>query len=277
MDKKESPIPRDDLKKIDGIGAATEVKLYDLGIVTYEQVATLSRKDIAEIVENLPGISLKRIKADGWQVQAKELAAQKNSSENGSHYAIFTVQLLLTKQNEVARTIIVNAKEDNRKTSWRGWDEARLINVLREDVRLVTGFDKVGNEEHLPTSENAQKQSDATKFGSIELLKGSDLIPTNKPFEIQTNIDIASLTHKPDMDVYYQLEIISRDVHTNQTKIIKTLNGIEEQGVSQLSKVCSIQLETPGTYKLETLLKLTSIQSKSFVQTVIPGAFVKIY
>ena len=66
----------DDLKKISGVGPTLEKKLNDLGITTYEQVAGLSKDEIAKVDDAL---SFKgRIERDDWLAQAKTLADEKN-------------------------------------------------------------------------------------------------------------------------------------------------------------------------------------------------------
>ena len=65
----------DDLKKISGVGPALEKKLNALGITTYEQVAGLSKDEIAKVDDAL---SFKgRIDRDEWLKQAKTLGEEK--------------------------------------------------------------------------------------------------------------------------------------------------------------------------------------------------------
>jgi predicted flap endonuclease-1-like 5' DNA nuclease len=69
-----SPEP-DDLKMISGIGPATEKKLHTAGVVSYQQIATLSNEEIERIETAIkwPG----RIRRDHWIEQARELHWQK--------------------------------------------------------------------------------------------------------------------------------------------------------------------------------------------------------
>ncbi len=65
----------DDLKKISGVGPTLEGKLNALGITTYEQVAGLSKEEIAKVDDAL---SFKgRIERDDWLTQAKTLGDEK--------------------------------------------------------------------------------------------------------------------------------------------------------------------------------------------------------
>lgn len=62
----------DDLKKLPGVGPATEKKLNALGITTYAQIAAFTAEEIATVDAAL---KLKgKIEADDWQALAKELA-----------------------------------------------------------------------------------------------------------------------------------------------------------------------------------------------------------
>ncbi len=65
----------DDLKKISGVGPKLEQTLNDLGIWHYEQVAQLTKSDIAWVDERLRFKG--RIERDDWVGQAKELAKAK--------------------------------------------------------------------------------------------------------------------------------------------------------------------------------------------------------
>lgn len=62
----------DDLKKLPGVGPATEKKLNALGLTTYAQIAALTADEIATVDAEL---KLKgKIEADDWPALAKELA-----------------------------------------------------------------------------------------------------------------------------------------------------------------------------------------------------------
>lgn len=67
--------PADDLKLISGVGPVLEKKLNALGVMTFEQVAAMSKDDIVKLDDAL---SFKgRIDRDDWLSQAAELAKAK--------------------------------------------------------------------------------------------------------------------------------------------------------------------------------------------------------
>lgn len=64
----------DDLKKLPGVGPATEKKLNALGIATYAQIAALTAEEIAQVDAAL---KLKgKIEQDDWPALAKQLAGE---------------------------------------------------------------------------------------------------------------------------------------------------------------------------------------------------------
>ena len=66
--------PPDDLKKLPGVGPATEKKLNALGVTTYAQIAAFTAEEIERVDTAL---KLKgKIEADDWPALAKELAGE---------------------------------------------------------------------------------------------------------------------------------------------------------------------------------------------------------
>lgn len=66
--------PPDDLKKLPGVGPATEKKLNALGIATYAQIAAFTAEEIERVDAAL---KLKgKIEQDDWPALAKELAGE---------------------------------------------------------------------------------------------------------------------------------------------------------------------------------------------------------
>jgi predicted flap endonuclease-1-like 5' DNA nuclease len=61
---------RDDLKRIPGIGPATERILHSAGIYTFRQIANWRREDLEAITAKLPD-SPARLKRDDWIAGAR--------------------------------------------------------------------------------------------------------------------------------------------------------------------------------------------------------------
>jgi predicted nucleic acid-binding Zn-ribbon protein len=70
-------LPRDDLKRIKGIGPAIEKTLNELGFYRFDQIADLSDHDVARIAERLRGFS-SRMRREDWTGQARMLRLERN-------------------------------------------------------------------------------------------------------------------------------------------------------------------------------------------------------
>jgi predicted flap endonuclease-1-like 5' DNA nuclease len=71
----------DDLKMIVGIGPVLERMLHNLGIMTFQQIARWSERDIADFDARLPEFP-GRIRRDQWVTQARELHQAKYGEDS---------------------------------------------------------------------------------------------------------------------------------------------------------------------------------------------------
>ena len=71
----------DDLKMIVGIGPVLERMLHNLGIMTFQQIARWSERDIADFDARLPEFP-GRIRRDQWVTQARELHQAKYGDDS---------------------------------------------------------------------------------------------------------------------------------------------------------------------------------------------------
>jgi hypothetical protein len=125
---------RDDFRKIVGIGAKSEQRLHDAGILTYQDLAARSPEQLAE----LTGVSAGRITNDDWIGQARRLAGPPDTlpSEPSQHYASFNIEFLLKVDGSVRRTK-VHHHQSGKDFTWAEWDEDRLLALLRERIPLT--------------------------------------------------------------------------------------------------------------------------------------------
>lgn len=72
----EHPEAKDDLKRINGIGPVLEEMLNKLGIYKFEQLASLSKSDVAWVAHHIEAFP-DRIYDDKWIEQAKQLAKEQ--------------------------------------------------------------------------------------------------------------------------------------------------------------------------------------------------------
>jgi hypothetical protein len=126
----------DDFQKIQGIGAGIDRRLHEAGILTYQDLAALTPERIAASLSGVAGLSPARIASQDWAGQARRLAgpaAPSLPSEPDQHYASFHIELLLDIDNSVRRTK-VRHHQSGTDEAWAGWDEDRLLALLREHI-----------------------------------------------------------------------------------------------------------------------------------------------
>ncbi len=131
-----SSLPADEFRRLYGIGPAIERHLHNAGIRTFAQLATLSPE---EIVARIPGLSAKRIAKEAWIRQAHKLILKQERDRSHKketavivsrqHYANFTVEFLLSDNDEVRRTRVVHIQSEDVE-SWTGWEAERLIDFF---------------------------------------------------------------------------------------------------------------------------------------------------
>ena len=129
----------DDFQQIQGIGAAIDRRLHDAGILTYDDLAVLTPEQIAANLAGVAGLSPARIAGQDWTGQARRLAgpaAVPLPSEPSQGYASFHIELLLDVDRSVRRTK-VRHHQSRTDAAWAGWDEDRLLALLRDHIPLM--------------------------------------------------------------------------------------------------------------------------------------------
>jgi hypothetical protein len=130
----------DDFQRIQGIGAAIDRRLHDAGILTYQDLAALTPQQIVASLAGVAGLSPVRIASQDWPGQAGRLAgpaAPPLPSEPDQHYASFHIELLLDVDDSVRRTKVRHHQSGTDET-WAGWDEDRLLALLRGHIPLMS-------------------------------------------------------------------------------------------------------------------------------------------
>jgi len=126
----------DDFQQIPGIGAATERRLHDAGILSYQDLAARSPEQIAASLAGMAGLSPARIASQNWAGRARELAGPAGPplpSEPDQRYTSFHIELLLDVDDSVRRTRVHHHQTDADE-AWPGWDEERLLALLRGHI-----------------------------------------------------------------------------------------------------------------------------------------------
>jgi len=125
------PTP-DDLQKITGIGAALAARLAEAGVTTYRELACHAPQRLAALTR----VPTAKIVSQDWAGQARRLAGSALTEPEGQQkYATFHVELLIDADNTVRRTKTRHFQTDTEE-SWPGWDDQRLIAVMRRKAAL---------------------------------------------------------------------------------------------------------------------------------------------
>jgi Helix-hairpin-helix domain len=125
----------DDFQKIAGIGPVLALRLWNAGILTYDDLARRTPAEIAATLADVAGISAERIASQNWTGQARELGEPPpEASVPSQHYAAFHIEFLLESDNRVRRTKVHHHQTDARD-AWPGWDEGRLLSFLRDRIQ----------------------------------------------------------------------------------------------------------------------------------------------
>jgi predicted flap endonuclease-1-like 5' DNA nuclease len=125
------PTP-DDLQKITGIGAALAARLAEAGVTTYQELACHAPQQLAALTR----VPSAKIVSQDWAGQARRLAGSALTEPDGQQkYATFHVELLIDADNTVRRTKTRHFQTDTEE-SWPGWDDQRLIAVMRRKAAL---------------------------------------------------------------------------------------------------------------------------------------------
>src|SRR5262249_54549724 len=126
------PAP-DDLQKITGIGAALAARLTDAGVTTYRELASHTPQRLAALTR----VPTAKIVSQDWAGQARRLAGSALTEPEGQQkYATFHVELLIDADNAVRRTKTRHFQTDT-EDSWPGWDDQRIIAVIRRKAGLA--------------------------------------------------------------------------------------------------------------------------------------------
>ena len=125
------PAP-DDLQKITGIGAALAARLADARVTTFRELASHTPQRLAALTR----VPSAKIVSQDWTGQARQLAGSALTEPGGQQkYATFHVELLIDADNTVRRTKTRHFQTDT-EDSWPGWDDHRLIAVIRRKAAL---------------------------------------------------------------------------------------------------------------------------------------------
>jgi hypothetical protein len=272
----------DDFKLVEGIGPAVEKRLHAAGIQTYAQLARVKPEKLANILEGMIGYSPKRIMEQDWSGQARVLAEQAEQAipeeshipvNNSLHYASYTLELLLDRDNQVRRTRAMHV-QTRKESSWAGWDADRLHGFLVESgqlqillpqemvsVKETRGFELASaSSATLEASKPAMALQGVTKIVETRLFSQSGqplgaMIPCNTPFEVQLMVDLSQVEAPKSERLSYDATIFIKAVGKKVMDVIGEKEDTISAVRSAVIDISSLPL-APGNYRLEALVAL---------------------
>ncbi len=248
----------DDLTRIHGIGGGLEARLNQAGILTYEQLAAQTPEDLAMLLKEMIGMTVKRISKQDWVGQARQYAGEspdeaspdedallQEAVPDRQHYETFTLELLLGEDQNVRRTRVFHV-QDGTQESWAGWDEERLTAFLAGQAGFALSEETVFKEEGpIEVSvEFAEKPKAPTKLNladfqvvSIDTRAPAQLLPSDQPFGVVMTLDLSDLPEELLASLSYQAQIYARPLGSQDRSLIASSEAarlVEDLGKIQL-------------------------------------------
>jgi hypothetical protein len=268
-----------DFKLIHGIGPGIETRLHAAGIHTFEQLAALTPEDITARVGHLIGMSTERVKQQDWIGQAHQLVKETGqvghdlaASNSHQHYGSFSIELLLDQNNTVRRTKVLHV-QSMVEDAWAGWEDARLLNFIKEnaDLNLMTQSEALFNEPEKSIPESATispQKMGPSNFGFagqmhmadmvVEVAEkkgGQHFIYSSQPFTIILTLDLTDLQVPRDTPFGYSATIYAKKVGGGSRQVIGSSTGEFLPNDKISLDVSGIQLSS-GVYRMEAFVEL---------------------
>ncbi len=269
---------RDDFKVFPGIGPGVENRLHAAGIITYQQLAALSPDDIARILSDMVGFSVDRIIQQDWIGQARHLVAELHDDNptNQQHYAVFTLELLLDKDNIVRRTRVMHVQSQQEET-WAGWDDRRLIQTYidqaglhvkspaewgqHEDQPPVNKESPAEHQAKTPAAEHPRAMLSG-KFCVLEMDTQTQqprnsrwMLPRDQPIILRLKLDLRELQTAGDTPLNYSVIIYSKAMSTGSRLMVGSSKGRIMPGEDTVIEIDALNLSR-GIHRLEAFVML---------------------
>lgn len=219
----QSPVEKDNLEQIKGIGPSYAQTLYEIGIHTFEQMAASNSQDLASLLQKHGlNISVKQIDGKNWIGQALTLAQKKQDS------AITGVEAF-----KKVKTAEAKSSEDIKKPRQKNWRE--LADFF---VSFGYSIDPDGQEQLQTKILHDQGNCDEKWDGiSIQKLIHWMISQADLPVtpELETFLGIKDPVNEhlpvPEIDQEVQLEIKDLWIELKQTSV--TDKNVESLAVLQ--------------------------------------------
>ena len=274
---------KDSFQGIKGIGPAIERSLHEAGILTFDQLASLTPQEIFDAIDSAGGLSVERIGQQDWIGQARALrgktataaltsspAKKPVEAEERQHYATFTVEYLLDEENQVRRTRVVHIQSGQEKV-WAGWQENRLTNFLTRQTlpaksEPATQMNPTGGKAHLTKLEVIP----TTGAVARHLLHGG------QPFEARLTVDFSQVAIPENQSLAFVATIYARDMSDTSQQVIGKRHGAVTPTNETTIPVPDLTLPT-GVYRLEAAVELSWLSQEPYLQVMLEGNLLQVY
>lgn len=262
--------------RIKGIGDSIEKRLHAAGILTYSQLAMMTPQELAAIFSDMPGLSAERIAEKDWIDQARQLAIElgengeeleMTNGETRQHYAVFTVELLLDEENAVRRTRVIHV-QNQKESSWAGWEEARLIQFFNESAALnIDEIERAASSErvshvsnepsHSPSAEHEPQSPDLAKSGELRLSEMPiRAVKRDHQFHLPLVLDMTNVLMPQNTPLFYSTTVYTKKLGIGSREIVGN-----DQGTLMLADKAVINIPVlalpQGQYRIEAFVTLS--------------------
>jgi hypothetical protein len=295
-----------DLRRIAGIGTATERMLRASGVRTLDDLADRPTDELAGITGKSPQTVRE------WQARARELAAAEEPGPiepDRQRSETFTVEVLLNEDGSVryvraehVYTLARHAQEDRAETaSWSDWRSAKraLAEFLEEHTGLAAHaaegqpataepsarrpeLEAVTGELTVPpgpvATESASAGHRVRQLATMPSVAdtGGVMLSANTPFILRLPVTLAQLGLAREGSLDYQATVVAKRLGQPSRQVVGratgTAGGDADGGFNVL-----VQCEglPAGAYRLEAVLRLDG--SDGQVVALLENAFLEVY
>ncbi len=322
MDNNHSPPPTkpslktDNFKLINGICPVIERRLYDAGILTFTQLATMPPGSVVPLVPGLAIRSADIITQQNWINQAHELAStltptksEHNAIRSGTrqHYAMFTIELLLDEGNNVHRARVTHI-QDKEEDIWVDWEETHLMNFIDRHAALPQSVSEPTHQvpaiaESLPpvaasvepvSSVLASAESVLfpiipvslggmlrlprleTMLANVDNPHSSNILHHDQPFNVRLTLDLAEVVAPSNVALNYTATVYAKGLNGGLRQIVG-----ETYGTTTAENELVITMENlsvpQGIYRLEAVATLTLPPVKRGLIAHLEGGILQIH
>jgi hypothetical protein len=272
-------IQADDFTLIHGIGPGIEKRLHQANIHTFAQLSALTPEQVADLLSDMIGMTLKRVVDQDWIGQARQLAAQSSQQAdmeidempaNGHmHYAVFTTEFLLDEANHVRRTRVMHVQSQS-ETSWAGWDGTRLVSFFTNSADLKIPQPAVAQPEGVlvgagklavaPGEAGQEEISGRLQLHELAMISTHSegpqkLLFNDEPFDINLTLDILDLKAPRDVPLSYSAMVYAKKIGQGSRVMVGKEEGSSLPQDQLELEVKGIKLSR-GIYRIETFVEL---------------------